>query len=94
MLDTATAFFFLYMATFIGSSLIMTGFGLDLVSAFSAVAATLGNVGPGLMVVGPTLTYQPIPVLGKWVLSACMLLGRLELFTVLVLFIPDFWRRG
>ncbi len=94
MLDTITAFFFLYIATFIGSSLVMTLFGLDLVSACSAVAATLGNVGPGLVVVGPTLTYQPIPALGKWVLSACMLLGRLELFTVLVLFIPDFWRRG
>ena len=94
MLDTITAFFFLYMLTFISGALIMTGLGLDLVSACSAVAATLGNVGPGLMVVGPTLTYQPIPTLGKWVLSACMLLGRLELFTVLVLFIPDFWRRG
>jgi trk system potassium uptake protein TrkH len=94
MVDTITAFFFLYMVTFISSALIMTGFGLDLVSACSAVAATLGNVGPGLAVVGPTLTYQPIPALGKWVLSACMLLGRLELFTVLVLFIPDFWRKG
>jgi trk system potassium uptake protein TrkH len=94
MLRTITAFFFLYMLTFAGSVLIMTGFGLDLISACSAVAATLGNVGPGLMIVGPTLTYQPIPTLGKWVLSTCMLLGRLELFTVLVLFIPEFWRRG
>lgn len=94
MQNTICAFFFLYIFTFIGAAIIMTGFGLDLVSACSAVAATLGNVGPGLVVVGPTLTYQPIPALGKWVLSACMLLGRLELFTVLVLFIPDFWRRG
>lgn len=94
VLDTITAFFFLYILTFISSALVMTGLGLDLVSACSAVAATLGNVGPGLMVVGPTLTYGPIPALGKWVLSACMLLGRLELFTVLVLFVPDFWRKG
>jgi trk system potassium uptake protein TrkH len=93
-LNTITAFFFLYLVVFAGGSLIMTGFGLDLVSACSAVAATLGNVGPGLMAVGPAVTYHPIPAFGKWVLSACMLLGRLELFTVLVLFIPDFWRKG
>jgi trk system potassium uptake protein TrkH len=93
VVDTVTAFFFLYMAIFVSGSLIMSGFGLDFVSSASAVAATLGNAGPALMVVGPPVAYQSIPALGKWVLSACMLLGRLELFTVLVLFIPDFWRK-
>ena len=93
VVDTVTAFFFLYMAIYVSGSLIMSGFGLDFVSSASAVAATLGNAGPALMVVGPPVAYQSIPALGKWVLSACMLLGRLELFTVLVLFIPDFWRK-
>ena len=65
---------------------------MDLVSAGTAVAATLGNVGPGLGIVGPSMDYQVLPALGKWVLALCMLLGRLELFPVLVLFLPDFWR--
>ena len=83
--------FLLYMAIFVSGSLIMSGFGLDFVSS-ACCGATL-NAGPALMVVGPPVAYQSIPALGKWVLSACMLLGRLELFTVLVLFIPDFWRK-
>ena len=52
----------------------------------------LGNIGPGLGLVSPSCTYAWIPAAGKWVLSACMLFGRLELFTVLVLFAPAFWR--
>ena len=69
------------------------GLGLDLVSAISSVAATLGNIGPGLGIVGPMDNYATVPQAGKWVLSLCMLLGRLELFTVLMLFVPGTWRK-
>lgn len=86
-------FFALYITLFTAATLLMTALGLDLVSAGTAVAATLGNVGPGLGVVGPAYTFAPLPALGKWVLSACMLLGRLELYTVLVLLAPSFWKR-
>lgn len=86
-------FFFIYIAIFIFSSIIMAGFGLDVVSAITSVAATLGNVGPGLGLVGPMQNYSFIPSLGKLFLSFLMLLGRLELYTVLVLFSPSFWRK-
>jgi trk system potassium uptake protein TrkH len=57
------------------------------------VAATNGNIGPGLGLVGPADNYAHIPVLGKWLLILCMLLGRLEIYTVLILFVPEFWRK-
>jgi trk system potassium uptake protein TrkH len=67
--------------------------GLDLVSAGASVIACLGNVGPGLGSVGPTDNFAHVPAFGKFVLSMCMLVGRLEIFTVFVLFFPSFWRR-
>lgn len=88
-----SAFFLLYIGLFTLASLIMTLLGLDLVSAISGVAATLGNIGPGLGMVGPTKNYAAIPAAGKWVFSLCMLLGRLELYTVLILLIPATWRK-
>ncbi len=91
--NSVAVFFIVYMALFVAASLVMAGMGLDLVSALSSVAATLGNIGPGLGIVGPMDNYAAIPLPGKWVLSLCMLLGRLELFTVLMLFVPGTWRR-
>jgi len=88
-----TGFFFLYIFIFVISSFIMTILGLDIVSAMGSVAATLGNVGPGLGLVGPVQTYAFIPPLGKIVLTLCMLLGRLEIYTVLILVVPEFWRK-
>lgn len=87
------AFFVLYMLIFILSALVMTTMGFDIPSAMSAVIATLGNIGPGLGEVGPVTNYARIPAVGKWFLSFLMLLGRLELFTVLLLFTPAFWRK-
>lgn len=72
---------------------IMSLFGNDFETSVGAVAATLGNIGPGIGEVGPTLNYAEIQVAGKWYLSFLMLVGRLELFTVLVLFSPMFWRK-
>ena len=70
----------------------MAMLGLDFLSAMGSVATTLGNVGPALGSVGPTDNFANIPMLGKWFLSFLMLLGRLELFTILVIFSPAFWK--
>ena len=86
-------FTFLYLFLFSMASITMALLGLDLVSAIASVAATLGNVGPGLGSVGPTDNYAHVVPAGKWLLSFLMLLGRLEIYTVLVLFSRDFWRR-
>ncbi|MFC2018968.1 TrkH family potassium uptake protein [Chloroflexota bacterium] len=83
---------FLYFAILVVAFLIMSALGLDHVTALSSVAATLGNVGPGLGLVGPVENYAFLPAPGKIVLTVCMLAGRLELFTILVLFSPTFWR--
>lgn len=86
------AFFALYMATFVVGTCLMILFVPDLITALSAVIATLGNVGPGLNGVGITQTYAWIPIPGKWVLTFMMLLGRLELFTILLALWPSFWK--
>ena len=86
-------FFFIYLLLFAVSSLIMTLLGLDLITAISAVAACIGNIGPGLGAVGPAENFYHLPALGKWLLSLCMLIGRLEIYTVIVLFVPEFWKK-
>ncbi len=85
-------FMILYLSILIIVTIFMTILGLDLLSAFASVAATLGNIGPGLGDVGPTNDYSQIPFLGKWLLSFCMLAGRLEIYTVLVLLTREFWK--
>lgn len=92
VLDGVHVFVLLYFLSFFVATASLTLLDIDLVTAIGAVAATLGNVGPGLGGVGPAETYAAIHPLGKWILSACMVLGRLELFTVIVLFTPDLWR--
>ena len=87
------AFFLIYFIIFGIGSLVMTLLGLDYKSAIGASIATLGNIGPGIGQVGPVGNYASIPEFGKWFLSFLMLLGRLELFTVLILLSPSFWRK-
>ena len=82
----------LYFVTLVACFLIMSGLGLDNMTALSSVTASLGNVGPGLGMVGPVENYSFIPPVGKGVLIFCMLAGRLELFTLLMLFTRAFWR--
>jgi len=82
----------LYFVILIVGFLVMSALGLDHVTALSSIFATLGNVGPGLGLVGPGANYLFIPPLGKVVLIVCMLAGRLELLTILVLFAPSFWK--
>lgn len=86
------AFFMLYMAVFSVSTIIFTLIEPDMESSMGAVATSLGNIGPGLGSVGPAENFYHIKPIGKWFLSFLMLLGRLELFTVLVLFSPSFWK--
>jgi trk system potassium uptake protein TrkH len=88
-----SSFFIIFVAIFAVASLAMTFYTPDMVTAASSVAATLGNIGPGLGAVGATETYASIPTAGKLILVACMLLGRLELYTVLVLLHRGFWKR-
>lgn len=86
-------FSFLYLFIYGVSVMLMSVLGLDMVSAASSVAATLGNVGPGLGSVGPMDNYAHIPWIGKWILILCMILGRLEIYTVIVLFMPEYWKK-
>lgn len=87
------AFVSFYILTVMISTGVISALGYDLESSLGAVAATLGNIGPGIGAVGPVENYAHIPVFGKWFLSFLMLIGRLELFTVLMLFAPSFWRK-
>ncbi|MBN1828131.1 MAG: TrkH family potassium uptake protein [Deltaproteobacteria bacterium] len=86
-------FIILYLVITLSAAFILSFLGLDMMTAFSAVAATIGNVGPGFSLVNAASTYADIPSLGKWVLSFCMLAGRLEIYTIMILLIPEFWKR-
>ena len=87
------AFFILYMILFIIGAGVLSVVGLDFTTAIGAAASSLGNVGPGLGDVGPNTTFSSLPVFGKYWCALLMLLGRLELFTVLILFTPYYWRK-
>ncbi len=87
------AFIILYLFIFTVGSLILTFIGVDFLTSVSAVASAIGNVGPGIGSVGPANSFYHLPDIGKWVLSIFMLMGRLELFTVCLLFTPYFWKR-
>ncbi len=86
-------FFSTFVVIFALGSIFMAALGLDIVTATTSVAACLANIGPGLARVGALENYAHIPAIGKVFLSFCMMLGRLELATLLVLLVPDFWRR-
>jgi trk system potassium uptake protein TrkH len=86
---TVVVFFFIYILIFVICTVVITFMGLDIITSTSAVAATLGNVGPGLGSVGPAVTYTVIPDTGKMLLAICMWLGRLEIFAGLMLFFPS-----
>jgi len=93
VLNSVWGFFILYLGLFIVAVIIMSLIGLDIPTSFASVAATIGNVGPGFGLVGPVNNYLPIPDLGKWVLIFCMILGRLEIYTVIIMLAPAYWRK-
>lgn len=88
------AFVMLYMTIFSLGTFALTVFGMDMDSAMGAAATTMGGIGPGLGTVGPVNNFSLVPGAGKWVLTFLMLIGRLELFTVLILFSPYFWKNN
>ncbi|MCP4570216.1 MAG: TrkH family potassium uptake protein [FCB group bacterium] len=91
-ISNIASFFILFMMLFVVGTLLMTLFVPDFVTAISSTAACINNIGPGLNGVGSIEHYGWIPIPGKWILIACMLLGRLEIFTVLIVFRPSFWK--
>jgi trk system potassium uptake protein TrkH len=93
VVNSVWGFMGLYMACFLLVGVGLAVLGQDLVTSFSASIACLGNIGPGLGSVGPAAHYADLPILGKWLLSLAMIVGRLEVYTVLILFLPEFWRR-
>ncbi len=99
VVESVQSYFLFYIFLFMTSTFLLAFIdanlseGLDLVTATSAVAASLGNIGPGLGDVGPASNYAAVPDLAKWLLSGLMIVGRLEIFPVLVLFTKDLWRR-
>ena len=86
-------FFLLFISLMVLAALILAGMGMDLVTSFAAAIACIGNIGPGLGDVGPADNYAGLPLAAKWVLTFCMLLGRLEIYTVIILITPEFWRK-
>lgn len=93
VLKNVVSFIVLYLGLIGFGTLAMAFMGLDLMSSFSATLSSVGNIGPAFGTMGPTENYAHIPAIGKWILSFLMLAGRLEIFTVLIVFVPAFWRR-
>jgi trk system potassium uptake protein len=93
IIHSVLGFLALYVGLFALCSILLAGLGVDFVTSFSAVAATIGNIGPGFGMVGPADNFAQIPYLGKWLLIWCMLLGRLEIYTVIIFLVPEFWRK-
>ena len=92
-MNSVIIFVFAYLFIFILTAMLLSITGLDFVSAISGAATSISNVGPGLgEMIGPNGNFKSIPEVSKWILSFGMLLGRLELFAVLILFFPSFWR--
>ncbi len=91
-LRSVIAFYFWYLVIFFASSLLMMAIGVDFFSSIGGVATTMGGIGPGLGTVGPAGNFHHIPDLGKILLTFTMIIGRLELYSFLVLFSPAFWR--
>jgi trk system potassium uptake protein TrkH len=93
ILSAVMAFGFIYTASIVSLTLLMSFSGLDIVTAFSAVVASINNTGPGLNQVGPATTFEVLTDFQTWVCTFAMLLGRLEIFTLLVVLTPAFWRK-
>ncbi|HEX7358013.1 MAG TPA: TrkH family potassium uptake protein [Ignavibacteriaceae bacterium] len=93
IISNVQAFFIIYILIFVLGSILLSLMGVDFVSSIGATATCIGNIGPGFGTVGPVANFSHLPDLAKWVLSFLMLLGRLELFTVLIIFTPYFWKK-
>ncbi|HDH96681.1 MAG TPA: TrkH family potassium uptake protein, partial [Proteobacteria bacterium] len=93
ILHSVANLFILWILIFVVATLVLAATGLDFVSALAASIANLGNIGPGFGSVGPTDNYAHLHWIAKIVCIVCMLAGRLEIYAILLLFVPAFWRR-
>lgn len=93
VMQSVMGFLALFIGLFAVCTVLLASIGVDFVTSIGAVAACIGNIGPGLGAVGPVNNFANIPDAGKWLLIWCMLIGRLEVFTVIILLVPEFWRR-
>ncbi|SLM29334.1 Trk system potassium uptake protein trkH [Desulfamplus magnetovallimortis] len=93
VLRSIMGFLALYIGIFVICSIAVAAMGVDMVTAFSSVAACIGNIGPGFGDVGPVDNFAIMPCAAKWLLAWCMLLGRLEIYTVIIMFVPEFWKK-
>jgi len=92
VISNTLGFFLFYVSIFIFTTVALTLMNVNLESAIGAAASAIGNIGPGLADFGPTDNYALLPDFGKWLLTFCMLLGRLEIFTIIVIFSRVFWK--
>ena len=93
IIESVLGFYLLYFIAILVASLVLAATGLDIISAFTAAISAMNSIGPGLGQVGPSQTFSDLSSFGLYVLSFCMLLGRLEIYTLLVLLAPRFWQR-
>jgi trk system potassium uptake protein TrkH len=93
ILRSIMGFLALYMALFVIASILLASMGLDMMTSLGAVAACIGNIGPGFGSVGPTENFAHLPTMAKWLLAWCMLIGRLEIYTIIILIVPEFWKK-
>lgn len=93
ILRTTLSFMIIYLILFALGAMLLTFTGIDLLSAVGASISSLGNIGPGFGLYGPVENFASVSDFGKWVLIVLMLIGRLELFTVIVLISPTFWKQ-
>jgi trk system potassium uptake protein TrkH len=94
LLSTVMAFCFIYLLIIFGSSIFLSSTGIDFMESVGCSVSALSNIGPALGSYGPSSTWNSMPDAGKWLMSFLMLLGRLEIFTVILLFTPNFWKRN
>ena len=93
VLSGVWGFFILWIGLLVLAAFVVAASGVDVVTSFAASLACIGNIGPGIGGGGPTENYAFLPDLAKWALIMCMMLGRLEIYTVIILFVPEFWRK-
>ncbi|WP_418541669.1 potassium transporter TrkG, partial [Phascolarctobacterium faecium] len=92
VVGNVTRFFYLYMIVFSTLTLLISLTGLSMLDSMGIIAACMSSVGPAFGIVGPTATYADVSTFGRLVVIAAMILGRLEIFTLLIIMRPDFWR--
>ncbi|MCD4741909.1 MAG: TrkH family potassium uptake protein [Desulfobacteraceae bacterium] len=93
VLRSIMGFLGLYIGLFVICSILLGAMGIDMITSFAAVASCIGNIGPGFGTVGPTENFAHLPAMAKWLLLWCMLLGRLEIYTIIILLVPEFWKK-